>query len=130
MHISNKENIYVIIVEYKRIKGESDLCMSDTRLPWRDSRATIYSGVVTREASKGMLHPILFEFTRETLARMGRAIRETWWSHRARTRSSGRRDARSEPGDYFRVIAQCIIIWGQPIATDIVRLPSRSPSAT
>lgn len=68
--------------------------MSDTRLPWRDSRATIYSGIVTREASKGMLHPILFEFTRETLARMGRAIRETWWSHRARTRSFGRRDAR------------------------------------
>lgn len=61
-------------------------------------RATIYGGVVV-SASKGTLHPILFEFTREALsqgprARARLAIRGTWWSRRARTRSSGRRDAR------------------------------------
>jgi len=31
----------------------------------------------------------------------------------------------AKPGDYFRVIAQCIIIWGQPSDGHRVRLPLR-----
>lgn len=103
--------------EYERINDRNDLYMSDTGLVWWDLSENLRRYRYAK-SEQGDITSNPVRIHKGDSSKDGLGIRNPRRNlvvtplYQAKTRSSERCDARGT-GDYFRVIAQCIIIWGQ-----------------
>lgn len=100
-------------LQCKRINDRSDLYMSDMRLSWWDSRDNLRRYRYARsEQGDVTSNPVRIHGGGSRKDRP--SVRNPWNLVAATGTNSFIWTTPAKPGDYFRVIAQCIIIWGQP----------------
>lgn len=130
-YLKERECTIVIIVEYKGIKCKSDVCMSDTRLPWRDSRDNLQRHrYAPSEQGDVTSNPVRIHEGDSRKDGPGNPRNLVVASGENSFIRTTRRGGRGIGRLLSRYCSMYNNLGAAHTATDMVRLPSCSPSAT